>query len=408
MKTIHLFLTCIVSFLFISSPIFSVEPVMVGYFAEWDIYGRNYHVSDIPADKLTHINYAFAKIDANGEVAIIDPYAATEKSYPGDTWDANVRGNFKQLQILKKKYPNLKTLIAIGGWTLSDPFSDAALSQESRSKFAASAVKFIKEYGFDGIDIDWEYPMGGGLAKGRPEDKQNFTLLMAEIRDQLNMLEKETNKKYLLTVASPAGTQLNNYELGEAAKYIDWYNIMTYDFHGAWEKTTNHQAPLQQNSLDPSPLASTYNVTSTINSYIQAGVAPSQIVLGIPLYSRGWAEVNPKDLGLFQDAPKPSQGTWEDGILDYSDILKKIKSNPDQYIVTWDAEANASWIFNPNVEGGVFYTYEDLKTVDEKIKFIKSQKLRGAMFWELSGDVRDSNDSQSIINRVYNGLLITQ
>lgn len=405
MKTYAKLFSFFLSLLLISASLYSVEPVIVGYFAEWDVYGRNYHVSDIPAEKLTHINYAFAKINSNGEVTTFDPYAATEKNYPGNNWNESLRGSFKQLQLLKKKHPHLKTLIAIGGWTLSDPFSDIALTQESRTKFALSAVNFMREYGFDGIDIDWEYPVGGGIAKGRPEDKQNFTLLMAEIRHQMNQLQNVTKTKYLLTVASPAGSQINHYELAAAAEYIDWFNVMTYDFHGAWENTSNHQAPLQQNSLDPSPLAATYNVSYAISSYIQAGVSPSQLVLGIPLYSRGWAGVNADNLGLFQAAAKPSQGTWEDGILDYSDLLRKIKSNSDKYIVSWDAEAKTSWVFNPYIEGGAFYTYEDLKTVNEKIKFIKAQNLRGAMFWEISGDVRDSNDADSIINAVHKGLL---
>jgi chitinase len=114
----------------------AVESVVVGYFAEWDVYERNYHASDIPAEKLTHINYAFAQIDHHGEVKEFDSYAALEKNYPGDTWEETLRGNFKQLQLLKKKHPHLKTLIAIGGWTLSDPFTDIALTPVSRSKFA--------------------------------------------------------------------------------------------------------------------------------------------------------------------------------------------------------------------------------------------------------------------------------
>jgi chitinase len=109
----------------------------------------------------------------------------------------------------------------------------------------------MNKYGFDGIDIDWEYPISGGIAKGRPEDKQNFTLLMAEIRHQMSQLQKSTQKKYLLTIASPAGAQMSHYELSAAAEYIDWYNVMTYDFHGAWEKSSNHQAPLYQKFNGP-------------------------------------------------------------------------------------------------------------------------------------------------------------
>src|SRR5262249_54207935 len=141
---------------------------LVAYFTEWGVYGRKYHVTDIPADKLTHIIYAFARINEKGECALYDSYAAIDKFYPGDKWDKGfLRGNFHQLQKLKKKHPHLRTLIAVGGWTLSGPFSDVALTAKSRTTFARSCVAFLVKYGFDGIDIDWEYPVGGGLATNK-------------------------------------------------------------------------------------------------------------------------------------------------------------------------------------------------------------------------------------------------
>lgn len=370
--------------------------VVAAYFAEWGIYGRNYHVADIPGDKLTHVIYAFAQISPHGEVALFDPYAATEKSYPGDKWDEELRGNFKQLKLLKQKYPHLKMLIAIGGWTLSDPFTDVALTRASRAKFARSAINFVEKYDFDGIDIDWEYPVGGGISKGRPEDKQNATLLFAELKRQLLALETKKSQKYFLTAASPAGDQLDSYELAEVAKYIDWYNLMAYDFHGAWDKQTNHQAALHQGA-DPSGAADRYFTAGAVKRYIEAGVAPSQIVLGIPLYSRGWSGVSSNNNGLFQDASGPSDGTWEPGILDYSALNKKVKENPDQYLLFREPESKAAWVFNPYLGNGSFYTYEDIQTVNEKIQFIKQQNLRGAMFWELSSDIRNANDPESII-----------
>lgn len=379
--------------------IHSIEPVIAGYFAEWGIYGRNYHVSDIPADKITHVIYAFAKI-SNGEVDLFDSYAAIDKFYPGDNWNEPLRGNFKQLKLLKEKHPHLKTLIAVGGWTLSEPFSEIALTEDNRIKFAVSAAKFVEKYGFDGLDIDWEYPCGGGLAKGRPEDKKNFTLLMAELRHQLSLMTEKTGKPYLLTVASAAGDALDHYELQEVAKVIDWYHLMAYDFHGSWENSTNHQSPLYQNQTDSSPFKDRYNTSYSVHKYLLEGVPPEQIVVGIPFYSRGWAGVSSQNGGLFQ-AGKPSKGTWEEGILDYSDVYQKINQSPDQYVITWDEEAKTSWIYNPNVEEGVFYTFEDVKTVQEKSLFIKTLGLRGAMFWEFSGDIRDSNDPASLVNILY-------
>src|SRR4051812_34210001 len=180
---------------------------IVAYYIEWSIYQRKFNVADIPAEKITHINYAFAKI-VNGECALFDSYAAIDKAYPGDTWDAGVlRGNFKQLQLLKKKHPHLKTLISLGGWTLSSPFSDAALTDVSRQKLAKSCAAFMKKYGFDGVDVDWEYPVTGGEAtnKTRPEDRRNYTLLLAELRKELDTQGKLDKANYLLTIAAPAG-----------------------------------------------------------------------------------------------------------------------------------------------------------------------------------------------------------
>lgn len=146
-------------------------PRLVGYFAEW-ADGRGYHVADIPADKLTHVNYAFAVI-RDGQCA------ARGRAAPE---------HFAQLRALKQKHPHLRTLISVGGWADSGPFSDAALTEASRSKFARSCAAFAATNGFDGVDIDWEYPGGGGLEKdkGRPEDTRNFTLLLAELRRALD------------------------------------------------------------------------------------------------------------------------------------------------------------------------------------------------------------------------------
>jgi len=177
---------------------------IVGYFTSWAIYGREYFVNEIPADKLTHINYAFANVSKEGECLIGDSWADVEIAFEGDAQDAPFKGNFNQLKLLKEKNPNLKTLISIGGWTWSRLFSDVALTEESRDKFAASCVKFMMDYGFDGIDVDWEYPTGAGDATNHetPEDPENFILLMAEMRAQLDAAGEVDGTHYLLTIAA--------------------------------------------------------------------------------------------------------------------------------------------------------------------------------------------------------------
>ncbi len=361
---------------------------IVAYFTEWSIYQRKYSVSDIPADKLTHINYAFAKI-ANGECALFDSYAAIDKFYPGDKWDAGfLRGNFHQLQQLRKKHPHLRTLISVGGWTLSSPFSDAALTDASRQKLARSCVVFMKKYGFDGIDIDWEYPVGGGEAsnKTRPIDKQNFTHLLAELRKHLDDQGKADKTKYLLTIAAPAGPSVyQNLELEKIAQHLDWINLMTYDFHGGWSEATNFNAPLYPAKSDPTKdesIRKHFNVDSAVTAYLKAGIPADKLVMGVPFYGRGWAGVKNENAGLYQKPSKTlPKGTWEAGVFDYKDIAANYL---DKYKRHWHDEAKVPWLFDE--KSGIMISYDDPESLRIRASYVNDRKLGGVMFWELSAD----------------------
>jgi GH18 family chitinase len=216
----------------------------VAYFIAWGIYGRNYQPSDIPADKLTHINYAFANIDASGRVALGDSYADIDKAYPGDSWDTSLqpfRGTFNQIMnVIRKEHPHLKVLLSVGGWTWSAKFSDVAKDDGGRETFAQSCLDMIEKYGFDGIDIDWEYPVEGGLSSNvyRPEDGANYVLL-------LNAIRAKIGSEKLLTIASAAGPQLTRHlDIPGLASVLDFVNIMTYDFRGGWSKFTGQSSSI--------------------------------------------------------------------------------------------------------------------------------------------------------------------
>ena len=216
-----------------------------------------------------------------------------------------MRGNFHQLQILKKKHPHLKTLISVGGWTQSGRFSDAALTEASRGKFARSCVAFLTRYGFDGVDVNWEYPCGGGMEgnKSRPADRENFTLLLAELRQQLDARGKADGRHYLLTFAAPTGPKMiEGIELAKAGALVDWVNLMTYDFHGGWSPITNFNAPLYASSTDPSDEISRkrLNVDAAVRAYRDGGVPEVKIVVGVPFYGRGWGGVKNVNDGLYQ------------------------------------------------------------------------------------------------------------
>ena len=313
---------------------------IVAYYIEWGIYGRDYHPADMPLDKITHVNYAFANIGDDGRIAIGDPYAAIDRAYPGDTWEQPYRGTYNQLNnVLRAQYPHIKTLISVGGWTWSGRFSDAAATEQSRDLFASSCVEFIRNYNFDGVDIDWEYPVCCGLADNgyRPEDRENYTLLMTELREQLDAAGAEDGRTYLLTIAAAGGVdKLENYELAELAAQLDWVNTMSYDFMGAWDLSlTGHHSGLYANPDNPSSnpnVRDYYNSHESVQPWLQAGVPADRIVMGVPFYGRAWGGVNPTDNGLFQSATSVPPGTWDDwssgdtGINDYTQIASLILS----------------------------------------------------------------------------------
>ncbi|EQB38584.1 hypothetical protein M948_08335 [Virgibacillus sp. CM-4] len=392
---------------------------IVGYYPSWAAYGRDFQVWDMDASKVSHINYAFAdicwdgrhgnpdpespnpqtwacqdengNIDVpNGTVVMGDPWIDAQKTNPGDNWDDPLKGNFQQLIKLKEENPHLKTFISIGGWSWSNRFSDVAADPTTREQFANSAVDFIRKYGFDGVDIDWEYPVSGGLPGNstRPEDKQNYVLLLQEVREKLDAAEAEDGTEYLLTIASAANEEyVNNNELTQIAEIVDWINIMTYDFNGGWQTQSGHNAPLY---FDPEaetaglPNAESFNVASAVNSYLNEGVPGNKLVLGTPFYGRGWSDCEATNNGEYQNCSPATEGTWENGTFDFSD-LEDNYINKNGYQRYWNDEAKVPYLYNAS--NGNFITYDDEESFGYKTDFIKSKGLAGAMFWDYSGDV---------------------
>ncbi len=366
-------------------------PVIVGYFAEWSVYDRNFHPADIAADLLTHVNYAFAKISDAGEVEVFDRYAAMEKTYPGDPADlpADGHGAFRQLRVLKEKHPHLKTLISIGGWTLSGKFSDIASTPEAREKFSKSAVAFMVRHGFDGVDIDWEYPGGGGLAgnKSRKEDTQNFTLLLDSLRKELDARGKaDGGKHYLLAIAAPGGPQqISKIDPGKFQKSLDWINIMAYDFAGSWSQKTAHHAalfPPKDADAEQKKLCG----DAAVKAFLDAGVPPGKLVLGVPFFGHGWSGVAAGDRNGFNQshANKPPKARFEAGYFEYRELTAKPPADSQRF---FDDAAKSPWYFSPKT--GVFVTFEDPKSLSIKAAYVRERKLAGLMIWELSADSPD-------------------
>lgn len=391
---------------------------VVAYFTQWGIYQRNYHVKNIvtsgSAGKINVINYAFGNI-VNGrcimttQAGVMDAYADYQRSYNAtesmdgvaDVWNQPLRGNFNQLKKLKALYPGLKVVISLGGWTWSKGFSDAALTPESRATVVQSCIDmYIKgnlpvadNAGgsgaaagvFDGIDIDWEYPAAPGDVGHiyRPEDTQNYTLLLAEFRRQLDAI----NPNLLLTVATPAGqATYSKMQLNQIHQYLNWINIMSYDLHGTWEATTNFHSHLCLAPGDTTGLS----VENAVQGYLAAGVPANKLIVGIPFYGRGWTGVRNQNNGLYQPAGGAAPGTYEAGFEDYK--VLKTRSMPSFR----DPATGGFWLY----DGNIFWSYDDPQVIAEKMTWLKSLGLRGAMVWSLDGD----DAAGTLISAVRNGL----
>lgn len=380
----HLVAFSIVLAFFINNSTFSfaqsgkgpTKPVIIGY-----ISGGGWTKDQIDAQKLTHINYAFAVPAANGELA---PLSAKDGQ------------NLITLSTLKADNKDLKILISIGGWGGCKYFSDAALTDASRRKFANSAIDLLKKYKLDGIDIDWEYPAQiGDNNIFRPEDKQNYTLLFKELREQLDKqgkIDKRTGAHhYLLTTATGVDTAfVSHTELGKAQRYLDYVNIMTYDIYHGNDKVTGHHSNLYQSKKGNQSRNSS---ADGVDGHIKAGVPASKIVLGIPFYGRGWADVTPNDNGLYQPA------TGKHSFISYDELADKFISK-NGFVRYWDDDAKAPYLWNP--ESRTFISYADEESFEHKVNYVKSKGLAGVMFWEYIYDLRQQKLLNKLIKELRN------
>ncbi|MDI1463166.1 glycoside hydrolase family 18 protein [Catellatospora sp. KI3] len=395
--------------------------VKVGYFVQWGIYRRNFLVRNLHtsgmAAKLTHINYAFANVGADGrcfeanEAGVGDAWADYQKRFKagesvdgvGDVVTQPLAGNFNQLRKLKAMYPNLKVLLSLGGWTWSKYFSDAALTPASRQTLVASCIDlFIKgnlpligtsphggpgsAYGvFDGFDLDWEWPGSEGNAGNvvRPQDKQNFTLLAAEFRSQLAAYGAQVGRVFQLTAFLPADPAKISAGVEPALfNHLDFGNVQGYDLVGAWDPKTGHQSNLYSTASSP------FSVDLAVDTYLAQGVPAAKIVVGIPYYGRGWTGVASTGNGLYQAASGPARGTYEDGVDDYKKVVAK------QGPVFYDPVAGAAWKYGSSA----FWSYDTPQVIAQKTAYIKANGLGGSMAWSLDGDTATGELTAAIHN----------
>lgn len=330
-------------------------------------------VAEIPADKLSDIIFAFG--EPNDKNLCAPPTAVQLKT-------------FSELRQLRRMHPGLRLLLSIGGWDAAPQYSDIALTAASRAAFTRSCIEqFVVRQGFDGIDLDWEFPVHGGMNKSRPEDRANATALVREFRNQFDALSRKTKHHYYLTVATPAGTWQqggaysvsDSYDLAALIPYVDWLNVMTYDMNNIFSPFSGFNTPLNADPRDPTPepQRSRDNLIGAVSYFESQGVPADKIMLGVAFYGRGFTGVSPDNAGLYSKY----QGGFPE--TPWKTVRSKLLTSPD-WVRYWSATAQAPWLYNSQQH--IFFTYDDPQSLAIKADFARREHLRGIMIWVLGED----------------------
>lgn len=354
-------------------PVVNAEKNLICYYGTWATYrnglGR-FAVEHIDPFLCTHLIYSFVGININGTIAVLDAWLDLE-----DNWGL---GTMRKFNDLKKVNPKLRTLVAVGGWNEgSRKFSTVAQSALLRTRFARDAAQFCETHGFDGLDIDWEYP---GQRDGDPTtDRENFVHLLAE-------LKFEFSRRGLLLTAAVAAAESSasiSYDIPRIEKYLDQINLMTYDLHGSWDPVTGHNAPLYPGPHDVTVLQQQLNLQSCIHYWLRQGVPSRKLNLGVPLYGRTFTLRSASENGIGAPVSGPGRGgpyTYESGFLGYNEICEKLQF--EKWNHCWDSNQQVPFAYSGNQWVG----YDDPESVSLKSDFIKRYELAGGMVWSIETD----------------------
>ncbi|KAF8603036.1 hypothetical protein BDV93DRAFT_493979 [Ceratobasidium sp. AG-I] len=349
--------------------------VNVGYFTNWGVYGdQPFYAENITTDTITHILYAFGDCDGEtGMAKLSDTYSDQQMHFDGDTWTEtgnNLYGNFKQLYALKLKHRTIKVLLSIGGWTYSQAgHFDFVTSASARATFVSSSISLMEDNGLDGLDIDYEYPE-------TPEQASGYVSLLSELRSALDAHAKKKGESnpYQLSAAVPAGAaNYQNLLVSEMNPSLTMWNLMAYDYAGAWSSTSDDQANLY------GPTDTGASTDDAISWYTSNGVPANKIALGIPLYGRAFQQTT----GIRESYSGVGAGSSESGIYDYKALP------PSGSKVTEDTTHVSSYSYNSATKELV--SYDTPNIVKIKANYIVKKGLAGGMFWELSGDKTGSD-----------------
>ncbi|KAF2885389.1 hypothetical protein ILUMI_20787 [Ignelater luminosus] len=357
--------------------------LVVCYVGTWSVYRPTrglFALEHIDPSLCTHIIYAFAGLNVTHDsIRSLDPWQDLTEDYG--------KGGYKRIVDLKNSYPHLRVTLAIGGWNEgSANYSALVKDPARRQKFIASAVDFIRKYNFDGLDLDWEFP---GKRGGSPDDKLNFLHLVKGLRSAFNKFN------LLLTAAFGAGKDTIDiaYDVQGLSYYLDYIHLMCYDYHGSWDEKTGSNAPLKSSDV--------LNVEYSIKYMLKLGAPREKLVMGVPLYGRTFIL---HDSSLLSKTGKPKLGiaaktvgfqgpfTRENGFMGYNEICLELQNTTAGYVEHWDEESRTQYA----ISGENVITFDNERSIAEKVKFAMEQKLGGIMVWsvdtdDFQGDCGDKN-----------------
>ncbi|XP_039499728.1 mucin-5AC isoform X4 [Drosophila santomea] len=357
----------------------SSEGRVVCYYTNWSVYRpgtAKFNPQNINPYLCTHLVYAFGGFTKDNQMKPFDKYQDIEQ------------GGYAKFTGLKTYNKQLKTMIAIGGWNeASSRFSPLVASNERRQQFIKNILKFLRQNHFDGIDLDWEYP--AHREGGKSRDRDNYAQFVQELRAEFEREAEKTGRtRLLLTMAVPAGIEYidKGYDVPKLNKYLDWFNVLTYDFHSSHEPSVNHHAPLYSLEEDSEyNYDAELNIDYSIKYYLKAGADRDKLVLGIPTYGRSYTLINEESTELGAPAEGPGEqgdATREKGYLAYYEICQTLKDDPEWTVVQPNANVMGPYAYRRNQWVG----YDDEAIVRKKAEYVVAQGLGGIMFWAIDND----------------------
>lgn len=415
----------------------------VMYYGDWSIWGGegNFYPKDIPADQITHLNFAFLDFDSNGDLEFTDTDAAVGApvGQTGVQWNSASSGILNAIQDLRGKNPNMKIGVSLGGWSKSGDFSEVAADPVKRQNLVENVTRFIRYTNMDFVDVDWEYPADvrqpdlvdnvndEGTPNAVPEDKENYIILLNEIRESIDEQGEELGKTYELSVALPAsqGRLSSGIDIDGLFEVVDFANIMTYDMNGGWSDRSGHHTALYGNPADPN-YDQGLSVDQTVQFLRDEGAPAEKIVIGAAFYTRGWHEVaegnDPLLPGLFQTAEQSNRnadlsatygaknksplvvgdGGRAGGVWPYRNIpdLISATSGLTEY---WDDVAKAPYMYS--TETGEFFSFDNVRSIGYKTQYVQEEQLGGVISWMQSQDKETTSTKRDeLTNAIKEGL----